>query len=78
MAHMHRLSSNQRMANAVLTSLPDSKSLEEFLTDRSTRGIGYEAIAKELHAMTDGVVSLSYMTVKRWLADFGLLENIAS
>lgn len=78
MAQPHNLSSTQRMADAVLAGLPEPTSLEGFLKDRSTRGYGYEAIAKDLHSLTNGAVSLSYMTVKRWLADFGLLEEVAS
>lgn len=74
MTHTHRLSSNQRMANAVLIGLDEPTTLRDFLADRSSRGYGYETIAKELHTLTDGSVSLSYMTVKRWLADFGLFE----
>lgn len=66
------------MADAVLTGLPEPTSLEGFLADRTARGLGYEAISKELHSITHGAVSLSYMTVKRWLADFGLLEEVAS
>lgn len=64
------------MANAVLTGLPEPTTLLAFLADRAARGTSYEAIAKELHAVTDGSVSISYMTVKRWLADFDLLEAI--
>lgn len=75
MAQTHQLSSTQRMANAVLTGLPEPASLEEFLKDRSVRGLGYEAIAKDLHSATNGAVSLSYITVKRWLIDFGLIEE---
>lgn len=66
------------MANAILAGLPEPTSLEGFLKDRTARGYGYEAIAKDLHTITNGAVSLSYMTVKRWLDDFGLLTEVAS
>jgi len=66
------------MADAVLSGLPEPTSLEGFLADRVSRGYGYESIAKELHLMTNGAVSLSYTTVKRWLTDFGLIERVAS
>lgn len=78
MAQIHQLSGNQRMADAVLAGLPEPTTLEGFLKDRSTRGYGYEAIAKDLHTLTNGAVSLSYTTVKRWLTDFGLNEGLAS
>lgn len=78
MAHTHQLSSNQRMAHAVLAGLAEPTTLEAFLTDRWSRGLSYEAIAKDLHSLTNGAVSLSYITVKRWLIDFDLIEEVAS
>lgn len=74
-AQTHQLSSNQRMANAVLTGLDEPTTLQAYLAAATNRGLGYEAIAKDLHTVTDGAVSLSYTTVKRWLIDFGLLEE---
>lgn len=74
MAQTHQLSSNQRMANAVLAGATSPTTLEDFLAVRFNAGLGYEAIAKALHSATNGAVSISYMTVKRWLADFELLE----
>lgn len=78
MAHTHQLSSPQRMADALLAKSPDASTLEVFLARRVALGYGYEAIAKDLHTVTNGAVSISYMTVKRWLKDFGLLREVAS
>ena len=76
MADTHQLTSNQRMADALLAGLEDDPTtLEEFLAAAQRRGLGYEGIAKELYGRTGGVVSLSYTTVKRWLIDFGIVEE---
>jgi len=63
------------MANAILESLGEPVSLQDYLTTTHGRGLGYEAIGKDLHSITDGVISISYMTVKRWLIDFGIVEE---
>ena len=62
------------MADAVLAAAPEPTTLEDFLRGCIDAGLGYEATAKELHSATNGTVSVSYMTVKRWLADFQLLK----
>lgn len=72
MAQKHQFSSNQRMAHTILAASANPSTLEGFLSDRFARGYSYEQIAKELHSETEGAVSVSYATVKRWLADFGL------
>ena len=73
MVDVHHLTSQQKMADALLRSKTDS-SLKDFLAEHRARGLGYEEIGQELFMVTDRAVSVSYQTVKNWLTDFGLLE----
>lgn len=50
--------------------------LEEFLRDRQSRGLGYEAIARDIHIATDQEISVSYQTIKRWLAELEITEEV--
>jgi transposase len=67
MTHPTTLNGNQRMANAILEH--QGTTLRDLLSELHGAGMSYEQIAKRLHSETDGVVSLSYQTVKRWLDD---------
>lgn len=69
MAQRRHSTNTQRMAEAVLGT-----DLKGYLEDAYQQGLSYEAIARALHSDTDGKVSISYGTVKRWLNEFGLLE----
>lgn len=73
MAHPRELSPNQRMADALLQAQLDI-TLRDFLAQHRSRGLSYEEIGQELFAATDRAVSVSYSTIKNWLASFGLLE----
>ena len=75
MSQTAHLTANQRMADAVLQT--KGTTLETFLADHYRKGLSYEIIGRELHVETDGVVSPSYQTVKRWLKDFDLLEAVS-
>lgn len=70
------LTANQRVADLILRD-SRGESLEEFLTrlrnDPDDRA-SYDVIGRELYLATNGEISISYQTVKRWLEDFGLLE----
>jgi len=48
--------------------------LDEWLSEHRTAGHSYEAIATELHDLTDGLIRVSYRTIARWCAD---LEDAA-
>jgi hypothetical protein len=73
MAQVSDLRGNQRMADAVLRV--QGTTLIDFLTEFNHAG--YEEIAKQLHSKTDGVVSISHATVKRWCEALGI-ERAAS
>lgn len=75
MAQTHQLSSYKRMANAVLSALEVPTTLQAYLATARRIGLSYEEIARDLHGLTGGVVSLSANTVKRWFKDFGLIEE---
>lgn len=60
------------MADALLQQ--QGTTLEEFLGLHRRAGGTYEFIAQELYATTERAVSVSYQTIKRWLADFDLLD----
>lgn len=64
------LSSAQKMANALLEAA--GSNLKDFLADARSRRLSYEDTAKELYVRTDGAVSVTYQTIKRWLADLEL------
>jgi len=70
------LTSNQKMADALLKE--SETDLQSFLSDSRARQLSYEDTAKELYLKTNGVVSVGYQTIKRWLQDFGLIEKAAS
>ncbi len=76
MTQTPHLTANQRMADAVLKG--KGTTLENFLADRYKQGLSYETIGRDLHVFTDGVVSPSYQTIRRWLLDLGLLKVEAS
>lgn len=78
MAQTHQLSSYKRMANAVLGGLEVPTTIQAYLATARRHGLSYEEIARDLHGLTGGVVSLSANTVKRWFKDFGLLEEAVS
>jgi hypothetical protein len=60
------------MADALLRS--SGSDLKSFLSDARSRNISYEDTAKELYLKTEGAVSVTYQTIKRWLVEFELLE----
>lgn len=70
MAQTHQLSTAQRMADRILGD--HGHTLRSFLEEHHGQGLGYEAIARALDKATDGGVTISYQTVKRWLADLGI------
>ncbi len=70
------LTSTQRMADAVLKG-HDTDGLYEYLSELHTAGLSLEAIARELHVKTDGVVSISFKTVSRWLENLDLIEAVS-
>lgn len=74
MAQTHQLSTAQRMADRILRD--QGHTLQGFLEKHHGQGLGYEAIARELDKATDGGVAISYQTVKRWLADLGITEEV--
>jgi hypothetical protein len=65
----HPSTGTQRLADLLLQ--PDG--LKHYLETHRTQGDSFETIARSLYADTDGQVSITYTTVKRWLDDFGLL-----
>lgn len=59
--------------NALLEASQDT-TLKDFLTDRRSQAISYERIARDLHDLTDGTVSVTGETIRRWIND---LEAVA-
>lgn len=61
----------------IVSSLLEAKhdtDLAKYLTDKRTEGLSYEQIARDLHDLTDGAVSVSFVTIRRWIDD---LEAVA-
>ena len=75
-----RLTKAQRFADRILRE-KHGESLVEFLT-RLRRDpdspATYEQIGRELYIVTDGEVSVSYQTIKRWLIEFGVIGREAA
>lgn len=57
-----------KIVNALLEAT-HSTTLDEFLAARRAEGLSYERIARDLHALTDGDVSVVGETVRRWIND---------
>lgn len=72
MAQTHQLTTSQRMADRILEA--HGWTLSTLLKDLHGKGLGYEAIARELDKATDGAVAVSYQTVKKWLKDFDISQ----
>lgn len=71
---MAPLTGSQRLAELLI-----GESLEAYLADkRLTGGRSYERIARDLAEDTNGEVAVSMNTIKRWLIDFGIVEEVAS
>jgi hypothetical protein len=54
------------MVDALLQSGTVGQPLADFLADQREAGLSWKEIAKQLASLTDGVVDVSWMTVKRW------------
>lgn len=63
---MDRLTRQQRLAEQHLRT-KHGLDLEAWLLKNREGGLGYEEISRELYSVTDGAVSVSYQTIKRWL-----------
>lgn len=74
---MANIRSQQRTAERILQQR-EGVSLRDFLANARSAGGTYESISQELYATTDRAVSVSYQTIKRWLSDFDLLDEVAS
>ncbi|HLF43233.1 MAG TPA: hypothetical protein VJA46_06875 [Acidimicrobiia bacterium] len=66
------LTAQQRVVDLLLEK--NGSTLKDWLSGRRAESTSYEDIAKQLYVLTDGEISISYTTVKRWLIDFDLLE----
>ena len=67
------LTSQARTTSALLEANHQT-TLAEFLGDQREQGRSYERIAKELHILTDGVVSVTRETIRNWINE---LEAVA-
>ena len=70
----------QRVADLILRERR-GESLVEFLTNLRRdpdSPATYEQIGRELYIVTDGEVSVSYQTIKRWLIEFGVIGREAA
>lgn len=69
MAGPSSLTTQQRVIDLLLER--EGSTLRAWLAARRDEHQSYETIAKQLYVLTNGEVSISYQTVKRWLEDFG-------
>lgn len=60
----------RRAADAVLRH-SQGTTLEAFVADRRARGTPWEVISKELYATTEGSVSVTERTLRRWFEQEG-------
>lgn len=65
--------SHAKTVDALLES-KHGTTLSSFLNERRTDGFSYERIARDLHDATDGAVSVTWVTIRNWVAD---LEVVA-
>lgn len=65
--------SQASLVNALLEASHQT-TLEAFLTEKRAEGLSYERIARDLHDLTDGTVSVTWVTIRNWTND---LESVA-
>jgi hypothetical protein len=63
----------QGVVSALLEAKYDT-TLEAFLTDKRDQELSYNRIARDLHDLTGGDVSVTGETIRRWIND---LEAVA-
>lgn len=73
MAQPPVLKPQQRVVDLLLEQ--QGSNLRDWLAERREERDSYETIARKLWSLTDGEVSVSYTTIKRWLVDLDLLEE---
>lgn len=68
-------SSSYRMADEILRNRSVAQPLAEYLADQRDAGLSWQQIAAHLRDITDDVVDVSWMTVRRW---FEIAETSAA
>jgi hypothetical protein len=65
---------NQRGIVSAFLESKHATTLERFLTEKREQNASHETIARDLHVLTNGTVSVSGETIRRWIND---LEAVA-